>query len=357
MKKSLVALAVLGAFAGGAAAQSSLTLYGIVDQGVSRLNNGQSYIGLTPDQVGRPDEWTIRSSTPSRLGFRGTEDLGSGLKANFQLEHRFAPDQGDVEGNNRFWHGSSWLGLSSQSLGEVRLGRDYTPAYYVSRAGDPWSYDYNVGGFRGFAQAGNRAGTPTSHRANNQLSYKTPSFGGFSAMASVSAREGGTGPNGRNAGANLIYEAGPLFAGIGFNDIDDVVDNRMGVVTVAYDFGVVRPSLMYAKARNPNNALAPTAPATGAIEGDAWVLGATAPLGSGVLKVGYGVLDNPAGTFVGADAAPAASLATTVETKKFGVGYQYNLSRRTSVHADVGVAKGDGLSRTHGFEVGVKHVF
>lgn len=342
MKKSLVALAVMGAFSGAAFAQSSVTVYGIIDLGVAKINDGTT--ALVPGPAGNAvgDAWSMKTSTSSRLGFRGTEDLGNGLKANFLIEHRFTPDNGNLEAG-RFWQGSSWVGLSS-GMGELRLGRDYIPAFYTALAGDPWGYDYNVAGFAGFSRAGNSAaGGDDAARGSNQISYKTPNFGGLTAMVSVAAGEGAA-PNGRGVGANVVYSAGPLYVSAAYHDVQrtDNLDNRFMVATVAYDLGFVRPSLLIARSDN----VAGTAPALVQREADSWILGATAPLGNGVLKAGYGVSDN------GAAAGTAGR-----EVKKFGLGYQYNLSKRTSVHADVGSAKGDGQTRTQGIEAGIKHVF
>ena len=98
MKKTLIALAALGSFAGAAVAQSSVTIYGIIDRAASKANNGQSNLSYFSDwQVGRPNQWTIHSASSSRLGFRGSEDLGNGMKANFLIEQRFQPDTGTIE--------------------------------------------------------------------------------------------------------------------------------------------------------------------------------------------------------------------------------------------------------------------
>ena len=96
MKKSLLALAVLGAFAGAASAQSSVTLYGKLDLGFAKA-------------AGSADK-QVADGSRSRVGFRGVEDLGGGLKALFQFEHRFNPDDGTVT-NAAFWYGISTVGL------------------------------------------------------------------------------------------------------------------------------------------------------------------------------------------------------------------------------------------------------
>jgi predicted porin len=113
MKKSLVALALMGAV-GAAHAQSSVTIYGTVDAGVSRTTHTTN----DATQIGKRDN--------NKLGFRGVEDLGNGLKALFQLEIRYEPDTGTLENGNRpFFQGQSRVGLQG-SFGTVRLGRGLT---------------------------------------------------------------------------------------------------------------------------------------------------------------------------------------------------------------------------------------
>src|SRR5690349_21044336 len=118
MKKSLLALAVLGAFAGVASAQSSVTLFGIVDVNLRYVKNGDD---RAQKQLGTDG---INSS---RLGFRGVEDLGGGLKAGFWIEGAISPDVGTSGGQT--WQRRSTVSLLG-NFGEVRLGRDYTPTFW-----------------------------------------------------------------------------------------------------------------------------------------------------------------------------------------------------------------------------------
>ena len=108
MKKSLIALATLAAFAGAASAQSSVTMYGRVDLSIGK-------------NVGSIAKYMANGSG-SRLGLRGTEDLGGGMKAIFNIEHRFDADTG-VNPNARFWHARSLVGLEG-GFGKVSLGRE-----------------------------------------------------------------------------------------------------------------------------------------------------------------------------------------------------------------------------------------
>src|ERR1700704_712787 len=125
MKKSLLALAVLGAFAGAASAQSSVTVYGSLGLAVTKGNGGTA---PNNNGNGTSKAWIEKQSNGSRLGFRGNEDLGGGLSAQFQIEHRFNPDEGVLNNPSFFWQGRSYVQLSSASVGRIYLGRDYTPA-------------------------------------------------------------------------------------------------------------------------------------------------------------------------------------------------------------------------------------
>ena len=142
MKKSLLALAVLGAFAGTASAQSSVTIYGVVDMSIARNNCVATAANPCAVNAGAPagDAWTMQQSTTSRLGFRGNEDLGGGLSAQFQIEHRFNPDTG-AQNQTPFWNGRSYVQLTSAAAGSVYLGREYTPAFWVELKSDPFGND------------------------------------------------------------------------------------------------------------------------------------------------------------------------------------------------------------------------
>ena len=126
MKKSLLALAALTAFTGAVSAQSNVTMYGRIDLSV---NKG----------VGTTDK-TISNGSGSRLGLRGSEDLGGGMAAIFNIEHRFNADTG-VDGSGRMWSARSLVGLKG-NFGQVTLGREYTTAFLGSQLiNDPWGWD------------------------------------------------------------------------------------------------------------------------------------------------------------------------------------------------------------------------
>ncbi|UUX96199.1 porin [Aquabacterium sp. J223] len=337
MKKTLLA-AALAAAAAGASAQSNVTIYGRVDVGIAKFNDGTTNLGYSGRAAGDADTWQVRQGSPSRLGFRVTEDLGGGLRANAILEHRFNPDTGTQNNATAFWHGRSIVELASTQFGAVYLGRDYIPMFYIADQTDPFGGD-TVAAVRDRFNLATFA-VDGGQRTSNTVGYKTPSFSGLSAQVAVSAGEGTRGANPvnkRSVGANLVYASGPVYAGIGTEHLDG---NFNAVnVGLAYDFGVVRPMLSYA--RRENGVVA------GATQKDTgWSVGATAPLAGGRLKAVYARLD-PQGN--------------NNELTKYGIGYEYPLSKRTSVYTDFASAdqKGTngGPTRANGFDLGVKHNF
>ncbi len=359
MKKSLLALAVLGAFAGAASAQSSVTIYGKLDLGLVKANDGDSLLTGGPAN----DKLRLDQQAGSRLGFRGTEDLGGGLKANFAIEHRFTPDNGAAD--STFWQGFSWVGLSG-GFGEVRLGRDYSPYFWTTIAADPWGYD-TVGQI-GMLHTG--AGIAVS-RYGNQISYRTPNMGGLTAHLAVGLAEADN--TKQTFGANLQYNAGPLYAGIGYHHgpataaltplfttlltgalgsaptttqlntalgaAGFTADDKAQVVnlTVAYNFGVARLIGSYSQST-----------AESSIEdwkARNYSIAVTAPVGVGELRAMATRLEGTSGPL------------DDVKNTKFGIGYHYPLSKRTKIYADVGSAKTTDSDRTTAVDFGIQHNF
>jgi len=361
MKKSLLALAVLGAFAGAASAQSSVTIYGSLDLAVTKGNGGTA---PNNSANGTSKAWIEKQSNGSRLGFRGNEDLGGGLSAQFQIEHRFTPDDGAAA--NPFWAGRSYVQLSSASAGRVYLGREYTPAFWPAVKSDPFGWD-------GVAQAGstmwagflspanvstlttvNSSGAVVSAnpssgvRTSNTVGYKSPNISGLTANLAVALGEGVVG---RDAGFNIEYGAGPIYAALGYEKISKagaastVANDGNSLVNFAfhYDLGVVKPILYYARAKiNAGTAVSLT--------NKYWMLGALAPIGGGTLKAAYGRLQPDANT-------PASTPWANQNQSKLGLGYDYPLSKRTNVYGDVGMGRANNASNNTTWALGVKHTF
>lgn len=201
MKKSLIALAVLG-FAGTAMAQSSVTLYGVADVGIGKAKSD----GDT--KVNMQSAGTMNNGT-SRLGVRGVEDLGGGLKAGFNFETGLSLEDGETNAAGAGYWGRAanlWIG---GNWGTFQMGRTLTPSFYGVAAWElTGTANYSVvGNTYGFAGSGSRN--------SSEFSYKTPNLGGFSAKLGYVMKE----DRGGNAkwDLNLIYANGPIAAALSAN--------------------------------------------------------------------------------------------------------------------------------------------
>ncbi|XAH22688.1 porin [Xylophilus sp. GW821-FHT01B05] len=347
MKKSLIALAVLAA-SGSAMAQSSVTLFGIVDAAVSRVagNGAGNRVGLSTG-----------SNSASRLGFRGTEDLGGGLAASFWLEGALSTDTGTAQGLS--FQRRSTVSLSG-NFGEVRLGRDYAPTYWNVTNFDPFG-TRGVGQFLGADTFG------ATIRNNNSVGYFLPAnLGGFYGQAQYAFGEASsTAVNdkaGNYLGARVGYANGPLNVAVALGQWKQYVgtstttannDLRLANLGASYDFGVAKV-LGYIGQENVKNGV------VGNSKANSYLLGATAPLGAGELRASVARFDLK---------------DSSNDFTKFAIGYGYNLSKRTQVYTTVAFLKNkgngvrsvadDGLAATgttpggksNGFDVGLRHSF
>ena len=358
MKKSLIALAVLAA-SGAAMAQSSVTLFGIVDTAVGYVDNanaaGDSVYGLTTS-----------GNATSRLGFRGVEDLGGGLKAGFWLE-------GEVFGDNGNANGFNFKRRSTVSLmggfGEVRMGRDLTPNYSKTISYDLFGQT-GIGQFMGWTDWASNSdfGTavPTADasnvRSSNMISYYTPNFGGLTAGLGYGFDEQTTGKAGRYVGGYVAYDNGPLSLAASYDQRDLLVNGLVAGSAVldrdtftlggSYNLNVVKLNAIVQQSKYK---------ALGESEKvNAYALGVSAPVGAGEVKLQYALYDNK-----------------IIESKAhhISLGYVHNLSKRTAVYGTVSYmdnkddsnlglqaknlstgGPGRGESQT-GVQVGIRHAF
>lgn len=329
MKKSLLALAVLGAFAGAASAQSSVTIYGLLDLAITKGNGGGA---TNPGANGTSKAWIEKQSASSRLGFRGNEDLGGGLSAQFQIEHRFTPDDGAAA--TPFWAGRSYVQLTSAAAGSVYMGREYDPAFWPAVKSDPFGWD-GVGQISSLQYAGYAdVGSGSAVRTSNTVGYKSPNLSGLTVQAAVALGENAPGI-GRQQGFNAEYSGGPIYAGLGYMRTTDGATDGNSLINLAfhYDLGFVKPIVYFGRAKTGTN---------GANSNKVVELAATAPIGPGKLKAAWARLD-PEGA------------NNTIQ--KIALGYDYPLSKRTNVYGDFGQAKQDGTSNNRAFGFGIKHTF
>ena len=357
MKKSLLALAVLGAFAGAASAQSSVTLYGTVDLAGTYVKNDGSNKRLSLSQDG------INSS---QLGFRGIEDLGGGLKAGFNLLAGVNADTGTA--NGKFWNRRSTVSLFS-GAGELRLGRDYTPTFWNQTIFDPF-------GTNGIGSSLNPRQLYAGTRMDNTVGYFLPSnIGGFYGQAMVAAAEGGTSGDraARYYGGRIGFAAGPFDVSGAYSNerfaVGSAISSLQGggqVIGItagnsqktwnvggSYDFGFLKLMGYY------DHESIPTA------SEKMFSVGAVIPFGQSEVHLGYdrSKLDRD-----------GAALDSTVD--QFKATYQYNLSKRTAMYGTISrLDNKDGTRLTlqavnssatalptasgtsKGFQLGVRHFF
>lgn len=333
--KNILAASLLMAFSCAVSAQSSVTVYGKVDMGLTKSNSGNATLS---GATGPRGEWAAEQGASSRLGFRGTEDLGGGYRASFVLEHRFNPDTGKQTAPEFFRQ--SWVELSG-GFGGIRLGRDFTPAFAVAIAGDPFGFDT-------VAQAGPAhvllGLSPT--RFNNMVAYRTPKLGDVTATIAIAPSEnagtveGGNGSKHKALGANFIYSSGPIYAGLGYENSGVQspigVKTNMWVLTAAYNFGVIRPSIMIGKGTAENLSGSDVADRTNV------QLAATAPLGVGEVKFLI---------------ARRKDSQTHISIQKVGMGYHHALSKRTKLYVDIASASETNKERRTAVDFGIQTNF
>ena len=345
MKKTAISLSVLLA-SGAIMAQSSITLFGVVDASVGTIKATGG---------GRATGMISGENSTSRLGVRGTEDLGNGLAASFWLEGQVLNDtgMGASQTSGFDFTRQSTVSLSG-NFGEVRMGRDFTPTFLTLIA-------FDSSGNRGFgtievygASAGGVAGLNGQNRVNNSVAYFLPSnlgglYGNFqysfgernstqtavtnAAGISTTAASAITDNTGNHFGGRLGYLKGALNVSGSYSRFADAVrtvgtafyakDFEVANIGASYDFGFVRPMVVVQQDKIDG------AGTIAAFKLTTYGVGATAPLGPGVLRVQWSRYDVS---------------NTDNDASKLSVGYVYSLSKRTALYADVGRIKNKGAA-------------
>jgi len=369
MKKSLLTLAVLGTFSGLASAQTSLTLYGIVDAGV-QYEKGTVRAG---------DErlWRLESGrqSSSRIGFKGAEDLGGGVTGVFTLENGFNIDDGRFTTTDTLFNRQAWVGLNG-GFGSVKLGRQQTPLYYAVNAIDPFGINL-AGNAQLFFGSGLYARDPFL-RTNNTINYTTPNISGFSAQAAYSFGEtaGDTTVN-RQTDAGISYANGPINVQLAYHDGNNVtlpvadagVLAGLGLIapaptvavptpttTVAADIETAFVGATYdfrvAKAHVGFGITEVETAAGGDRRNRNWLIGTTVPVGPGMVMASYNRNDVRA--------------AADGVTNHYAIGYSHPISKRTNFYTSFGYTRNDDDVRLNAFangedsrlfNLGVRHTF
>jgi predicted porin len=384
MQKKIIALAVASAAAGFASApvlaQSTVSVYGIIDQAITSQN--QSHGGTVTSLQGS-------GYATERLGFKGTEDMGNGLKANFVLEMGIDSNNGDLDNSNGALAGAqhnmqlfqrvSTVGLSGNNWGAVNFGRQYTPLFWNVQAPNDV---FNVAGVGSIYSLTNVSVT----RASNSIKYDSPNMSGFSVSAmyalgdtsnagtAVSIPGGSGNPSvgaalaaplvgnqpmnlGRDAGISANYANGPLSLGIAYNSVYAVTldkfnswdQQKTSAATGTYDFKVVKVLLGWQENKVSDNQQDRTT----------WDIGAYVPIGNDTVKLQY--------------ADRKDKIVNSGDSKLAVIGYVHPLSKRTTAYATYAHMTNDDNAKqnlifgytgavddgfnANGFQLGMSHNF
>ena len=244
MKKSLIALAVLG-LSGAAMAQSSVTLYGVADAGIGKIEAGSGLANPANDASDKTEfiSGSMMNNGTSRLGVRGVEDLGGGLKAGFQFETGLDLDNGGS--SSAFWsrQANIWLG---GNWGTVKLGRQFTPSYLTTSTFELTGIaNYSV-----LTNTYNYAGIGA--RANSAFAYMTPNFGGFTAGVAYVTKTDLAKPKAAYD-LGLMYANGPIGVGVSVNKFSTSKTNYQA--GAKYSFGNFAVAGSYTQASNEAKAV------------------------------------------------------------------------------------------------------
>jgi predicted porin len=284
MKRNFIVAAVSVLAAGAGMAQSSVTVYGRLNTSLEEQKN----IAVNGSQ-------SVMQNNASRLGFKGVEDLGGGLKADFLLEHRFNSDTGTT--GSVFWAGDSYVGLAG-GFGYIKLGRLTSAAYYATA-------DYISMHNHDTGTSEDKLYTYLGQNANT-VAYTTPKFGGFTVEASISAGEGAS-KNRKVLGLAANGALGGLQLGLGYEKNDGDKDEQFAVRGL-YEIGALTLGGYYQ--RSDLKTLG---------KRDAFRVSAMFAAGASEFHANVGMADD------------WSKLANSDATQ-YTLGYNYNLSKRTKLY-------------------------
>ena len=375
MKKTLIALAVLGAAAGVAHAQSNVTIYGVVDTGFIKKSGQDVEMG---------------ENVNNRLGFRGVEDLGGGMKATFELERRFNLNDGTLKEDDKDWDGAANVGLKGDAWGAVRLGRVNELTTETIRKFDPF-YQYGVGSMM--------YGSQRVRGIDNTIRYDSPNWSGFHFGATYSlgdnmdsdsrSSHGDTlkadGADNDGYGIMLGYDNGPLALVGNWSRLADSKKSSVWNLGAAYRFGPAKVELVYQQTKdkgwvngersnwndnssafgkwvaaeyNGENLVGENGINIDSITEKQWLLGLEWKLGPGRL--------NASAQWMEVEANGGMHISDK-DIYKYAIGYTYDLSKRTAIYGNVAYTDyddkevaaiyGDTDDGTYGVQIGITHKF
>ena len=365
MKKTLLAAALALGFTGVAQAETSVTLYGIIDTGIGYTEFDNDRTGVSADRTGLHDG----VQQGNRWGLRGSEDLGNGLRAIFQLESGFTLSNGRSAQGGRLFGREASIGLQSDAWGTLKFGRQTNIAsQFLGGVASPFG--------DAFAEAhiGNTFSSMATVRGDNMVSYQTPSFSGFRFGVGYSF-----GMNGQNFDyddvainpadddeklitVGLVYANGPLAVGASYDNLDaDNWDDDVTSWAVAgsYDFEVVKLHLGFGQDRKGRlSGQTNVAGITNTLVGYGYIhddyktnnysVGLSAPVGTGTIMAGWQMAD-------------LDSDLSAPEDKQhiYSLGYTYPFSKRTNLYAVGSYGTGYGFDDVDVKQVilGLRHRF
>lgn len=320
----LLAAGALAALAGAAQAQSSVSLYGLVDMSVGRFQ--------APGAAAVKGVDSGNMST-SFFGLKGTEDLGGGLGAVFAIESFMRNDTGAAGRFNgdTFWARSAYVGLNSSSMGTLTLGRNTTSLFVNTLIFNAFGDSF---GFSPSIRHTFTSGTVTGDTGwSDSIKYSSPKFGGASFTAHVAADDENVAGSGRNTGFSGLYFGGALGLGFAWQKVEKGTANDTTAWQLggSYAFGGTKVFAQYGSVDNDT---------TGndyKITG----LGGSIGMGAGAILLQWGRI------------APGTGSDRTT----FSLGYDYNVSKRTDLYAVYMSDKIDGLSSGSSYAAGIRHRF
>jgi general bacterial porin, GBP family len=357
IQRTILAAAALLAV-GAAQAQSSVVAYGLIDLAVNNFKAGSA--------LGGSDVWKLVDGTQngfngSRLGFRTSEDLGGGFKANALMEMGLTADNGNLGQGGRAFGRQVYVGLSSASLGEIRMGRQYILEDSVMALATPWgNAAVNNTGTAVTNMGANLPFWLNAPRADNVLQYQTPNFGGFYAAAQIAPGEGTAD---RFHGVKLAYQGGNLNVASSYewnesrSTGDDI--NKSLTIGANYNFGFMK--LVGGAQMNDDLRLGSgngafigtnltvnvggTTPTFVANSINGYTLGAVFPIGAIELGVNY------------TDVEYESAAGRTASLGKAAGTVRYNLSKNTFLYTGYSMSTGDleeRIAESQVFQAGLR---
>jgi general bacterial porin, GBP family len=341
ISRGICGAAVLCA-AGGAAAQSSVTLYGVVDVFGQYLNNG-GHSSISERSGG---------NTGSMFGFKGSEDLGNGLKAIFDVENGFNVNNGTFFADTTaLFYRQSWVGFSDEKYGQLTFGRQYQPSFWVVYPADPFRADEALAPAASAVLTADRNTLSTQNmtgRTSNSVFYRSPTLGGFQVLGMYGFSTTVTQPVPESIGNMLdvaaSYTGYGFYAGIGYQNMHpgtatiaglpaalNLVSTEHFTGALAYRIGIVNLQALYVY-NKPDD---PAAHSLAAIAGTAHPYS--------IASFGATIQATPADV-IEASVQERNARGVHDNTPGFQLGYDHSLSKRTTIYARAGYMKNHGTA-------------